>query len=92
MEAWQLWLMFLINICLIIGFGWKAILVLVSFRDEVRDLVRAVGTEHPATGFFADLENLWAEIKSLKREQNYQRDALIQVCIKDGVPPPGGRS
>ena len=92
MQVWQLWLMFVINICLIIGFGWKAISVLVSFRDDVRDLIKAVGEQNPATGLFLDVEKLWSELRGQRRELSYHRDTLITLTQKEGLPPPGGRT
>lgn len=85
MDQTQILLMFTVNLVVIIGGVWKGIMVLISVRDEIRDLVVKVGTKVPPEGLLGDVE-------TLKREFRPLRDSLVEVTMELGLRPPGGRT
>lgn len=54
----QVVLMFVVNLIVIITGASKAIAVLISVRDELRDLKRNVGSKDPRDGLLGDVEGL----------------------------------
>ena len=65
-------LLFLVNLSVIVGFCWHGISVLITVRDELRDLKHAVGTRNPPEGLLGDAE-------VLKRDAIRQRQWLIEI-------------
>jgi hypothetical protein len=68
----SVWAAFALNLIAIIGGGIKGISVLLSVRDEIRDMNIAIGTKVPPEGLLGDVE-------ALKRENRKHRDRLIEL-------------
>lgn len=77
--------MFAVNLVVIIGGIGKGLAVLISVRDEIRDLSKAVGHKNPPDGLLGDVEEL-------KKTCLQHRDSLIEVTSELGLRRPGGRS
>lgn len=77
-----------VNFITVIGGLSKGISVLVGIRDEMRDLVRAVGSVHPPDG----PSGLLGDMDGVKREIRHHRDSLIEVTAELGLKRPGGRT
>ena len=85
MDETQIWAMFAVNLIVIIGGVGKGIRLLVSVRDEIRDLNKAVGIKSPPDGLLGDVE-------LLKKNVLQHRDSLIEITAELGLDRPGGRS
>ena len=85
MEQWQIILMFSINLIAVVTGVSKGLSVLMSVRDELRDLTINVGHRQPPSGLLGDVQNL-------KTELQRHRDTLIEVSMELGMRPPGGRT
>lgn len=79
------YVMFVINLFVIVGGIWRGIGVLLDVRDDIRDLKKNVGTKNPPDGLMGDMV-------ALEREVLHHRDSLIAVTAEMGMRPPGGRT
>ena len=77
--------MFVVNLIVVIGGISKGILVIVSVRDEIRDLRKDVGSTTPPIG-------LLGAVASLTKEVLTQRDSIIEITSELGLRRPGGRT
>ena len=77
-------LLILVNAFVVISFLWRGLTVLVSVRDEMRDLKKAVGALHPPSGLLGDVADNSTEISR-------HRDILTVIATKLGLEPPGER-
>lgn len=66
MDA-QVTAMFVVNLIVVITGASKAIAILVSVRDELRDLKRNVGTKDPRDGLLGDVEDLKDDYRKTDR-------------------------
>lgn len=81
----QVFLMFAVNLIVIIGGIGKGLAVLVSVRDELRDLKVNVGHKDPPSGLLGD-------VKEIQREVRHHRDSLIEITSEMHLKHPGGRT
>lgn len=70
---------FFVNlVTLIIGLS-KGVSALISVRDDVRDMKRALGHEDPPSGLIGD-------VHELRRSQQWNRDEIITIKAELGHP------
>jgi len=79
------YVMFTVNLIAIVAGVTRGVHVLVSIRDDIRDLRRDVGSLDPPSG-------LVGEMLSMKKEVLSHRDTLIEITAEMGLRRPGGRS
>lgn len=83
--TWGIYLMFAVNLLAIIAGIGKGLAILISVRDEIRDLRRDVGMVDPPSG-------LLGRVDGIRKEVQQHRDTLIEVTSELGLRRPGGRS
>lgn len=78
MTEVQFWLMFSVNILVFITGISKGISVLLSVRDEIRDIKSHVGTTEPRQGLLGD-------VSMIKQEVRRHSDQMIAIRIRLGM-------
>ena len=74
----QVVLLFVVNIMALLGSLWKGIAVLMTVRDDIRDLSQHVGSRHPPEGMLGEME-------ALKKETLKHGYRLVELEIEAGV-------
>lgn len=78
MTELQVWLMFGVNILVLVTGISKGISVLLSVRDEIRDIKSHVGTTEPKSGLLGD-------VTTIKQEVRKHSDQMIAIRIRLGM-------
>jgi len=69
---------FAINLIAVVSGLWKGISVLITVRDEIRDMRRNIGTKDPADGLLGDVVELKAAIRDHDK-------SIVALQIQTGV-------
>ena len=84
-SSTQIYLLFGVNLIALIGGIGKGLSVLISVRDELRDMRINIGAKDPPSGLLGD-------VSGLQRESRHHRDSLIEITTEMGLRHPGGRT
>lgn len=85
MSEISVYVMFTINLFVVIGGIWRGLGALIVVRDEIRDIKKHMGTKNPPDGLIGD-------VVALEKEVLRHRDTLIEVTSQIGLRHPGGRT
>ena len=81
-ESVQLWMMFIINVIVIVSAVIKSVTVLLAVRDEIRALqVAIIGSKETGSGMIGD-------ILQLQKEYWRMRDWMINASAALHIDPP----
>lgn len=68
----------LVNFCVIVGFLWKGLSVLIGVRDEIKDMALHIGHRNPPDGLMGDMD-------AVKKETLRHRDRIIRLEVEHGL-------
>jgi hypothetical protein len=80
-PSWQIYLMFTVNLIVIVTFIGKGLSVLLDVRDDIRTLKNHVGQKFPPMGILGD-------IHTLQKEHRHLRDNMIEISSELGLKRP----